>query len=170
MSNMFDYSGKFNQPLDSWDVSQVTTMLQMLYYCSFNQPLDSWDVSNLEVGKFCAQQNYEFNQCLSTWADKLSDDADILRMFSSRARPIKDNNGTPTTEGSWCQGSDVCGATDSTETPTDSPTDFTTEGSTWSPTEMTPSPCDHSEKDFKISRTSNTACTDFTYKNQIRRG
>ena len=38
----------FNQPLNSWDTSNVTTMYGM--FCGaneFNQPLNSWDTSNV---------------------------------------------------------------------------------------------------------------------------
>ncbi|MBR2149102.1 MAG: BspA family leucine-rich repeat surface protein [Campylobacter sp.] len=38
----------FNQPLDNWDVSNVTNMNNMFSGAtSFNQPLNDWDVSNV---------------------------------------------------------------------------------------------------------------------------
>ena len=37
----------FNQPLNNWDVSNVTNMWYMfLNATSFNQPLNKWNVSN----------------------------------------------------------------------------------------------------------------------------
>ena len=44
---MFAHCHKFNQPLNSWDVSNVENMNSMFYCCeNFNQDLSSWDVSN----------------------------------------------------------------------------------------------------------------------------
>ena len=40
--------GKFNKPLDNWDVSNITNMYSLFSGAvSFNQPLDDWDVSNV---------------------------------------------------------------------------------------------------------------------------
>ncbi|MEC8582141.1 MAG: BspA family leucine-rich repeat surface protein, partial [Pseudomonadota bacterium] len=40
---------KFNQPLNNWDVYNVTDMGCMFSYCKkFNQPLNNWDVSNVQ--------------------------------------------------------------------------------------------------------------------------
>lgn len=45
MLSMFQSAEAFNQPLDSWDVSQVRVMNLMFYGAnSFNQALDSWNV------------------------------------------------------------------------------------------------------------------------------
>ena len=49
---MFPYSSKgaesFNQPLNKWDVSNVTNMDSMFAGAtSFNQPLNNWNVSNV---------------------------------------------------------------------------------------------------------------------------
>ena len=40
------YRGEnFNQPLNDWDVSNVTNMRAMFYHATnFNQPLNDWDV------------------------------------------------------------------------------------------------------------------------------
>ena len=46
---MFYGSKLFNQPLNNWDVSNVTDMSFMFYDCeSFNQDISKWDVSNIE--------------------------------------------------------------------------------------------------------------------------
>ena len=38
----------FNQPLNKWDVSNVTNMDAMFAFASsFNQPLNDWNVSNV---------------------------------------------------------------------------------------------------------------------------
>jgi len=46
MWSMFDGASFFNQPLNNWDVSNVTSMSEMFWKASsFNQPLDKWDVA-----------------------------------------------------------------------------------------------------------------------------
>ena len=48
---MFNRAESFNQPLNNWDVSNVTNMFGMLAMfrraTSFNQPLNNWNVSNV---------------------------------------------------------------------------------------------------------------------------
>ena len=45
---MFRDATKFNQPLNNWNVSNVTNMSRVLRETkSFNQPLDNCDVSNV---------------------------------------------------------------------------------------------------------------------------
>ena len=72
MKSMF--SGKheigmnFNQPLNNWNVSNVTDMEKMFLGChSFNQPLDKWDVSKVTTmnGMFSGAKS--FNQPLNNW-------------------------------------------------------------------------------------------------------
>ena len=47
MSQMFYEATAFNQPLNDWDVSGVTNMINMFTRAlAFNQPLNDWDVSN----------------------------------------------------------------------------------------------------------------------------
>ena len=43
------YNNAFNQPLDQWDVSSVTTINSMFVVNSgqFNQDISMWDVSNI---------------------------------------------------------------------------------------------------------------------------
>ena len=46
MANMFNRATSFNQPLNNWDVSKVTSMESMFWGAtSFNQPLNKWNVS-----------------------------------------------------------------------------------------------------------------------------
>jgi surface protein len=65
---MFQHATAFNQPLNNWDVSNVTNMEAMFENAtSFNQPLNKWDVSsviNMEM-MFC--QATAFNQPLNNW-------------------------------------------------------------------------------------------------------
>ena len=48
MTDMFYEATSFNQPLNNWNVSNVTYMSYMFYYASaFNQDISSWDISNV---------------------------------------------------------------------------------------------------------------------------
>ena len=48
MEGMFEDATSFNQSLNQWNVSNVTTLAYMFYSAtSFNQPLNNWDVSNV---------------------------------------------------------------------------------------------------------------------------
>jgi len=48
MNYMFYNASLFNQPINDWDVSNVTNMYGMLCCAtSFNQPISDWDVSNV---------------------------------------------------------------------------------------------------------------------------
>merc|ERR1711865_1272311 len=69
MIGMFGFTTNFNQPLDDWNVASVTSMKEMFERApNFNQPLDDWDVASVTLmNKMFAG---DFNQCLSTWADK----------------------------------------------------------------------------------------------------
>jgi len=47
MSGMFQGANSFNQPLNKWNVSNVTEMTGMFQGIeSFNQSLDSWNLSD----------------------------------------------------------------------------------------------------------------------------
>ena len=48
MSNSINEKIQNNCQISNWDVSNVTNMEGMFYYCKeFNQPLNNWDVSNV---------------------------------------------------------------------------------------------------------------------------
>ena len=68
MSSMFEEATSFDQPLNNWDVSNVTTMSFMFQGAtSFDQTLSEWNVTNVNNmnGMFTAARN--FNQDLSSW-------------------------------------------------------------------------------------------------------
>ncbi|MDT0294200.1 BspA family leucine-rich repeat surface protein [Mesonia ostreae] len=68
MKKMFFRAYKFNEPLNNWDVSNVTNMSAMFVNASlFDQPLDNWDVSNVETMGGMFQNGINFNQDLSNW-------------------------------------------------------------------------------------------------------
>jgi surface protein len=62
---MFCEAKSFNQPLNDWDVSQVTNMQAMFQLAkAFNQPLDQWDIGKVvdKRNMFCFAT--AFNQTL----------------------------------------------------------------------------------------------------------
>ena len=47
MGYMFCNCENFNQPLNSWNISNVTDMGYMFWGCkNFNQPLNSWNIDD----------------------------------------------------------------------------------------------------------------------------
>ena len=75
---MFENCIEFNQPLNSWDVSNVTSMESMFDNCqTFNQPLDRWNVSNEEFG-YMFDGCKSFNQSLQKWKISVFADADNI--------------------------------------------------------------------------------------------
>ena len=61
---MFYECHKFNQPLNNWNVSNITTMESMFHKCrNFNQPLNDWNVSNVRnMKKMFVGQGNNFNK------------------------------------------------------------------------------------------------------------
>ena len=78
---MFTQSA-FNQPLNSWDVSEVTDMGGMFYNTAFNQPLNSWDVSRVRNMSYMFA-NTAFNQPLNSW--NVSQVTNMRSMFYNTA-------------------------------------------------------------------------------------
>lgn len=62
----FSNASSFNQPLNSWDVSNVSVMYEMFDGATFfNQPLTNWDVSSVTDLKNIFA--ISFNQPVDTW-------------------------------------------------------------------------------------------------------
>jgi len=99
---MFQKAYTFDQPLESWDVSEVTRMSLMFNGASsFNQAIDGWDVSKVSYMGQMFNSASDFNQCLSTWGNKTNDDVINTDMFVDSGCPYN---------GPWCQSSDICRA------------------------------------------------------------
>jgi surface protein len=80
MRQTFNDASSFNQPLDNWDVSQVTNMIGMFGDTnSFNQPLDNWDVSKVTNMYAMFREATSFNQPLDNW--DVSQVTNMYRMF-----------------------------------------------------------------------------------------
>jgi len=75
----FDYKD-FNQPIGSWDVSNVTNMEYMFYATSFNQPIGDWDVSNVTNMTWMFYTT-PFNQPIGDW--KVNKVTNMSYMFQS---------------------------------------------------------------------------------------
>ena len=69
MSSMFDWAIKFNQNINSWNVSNVINMRNMFDNAiTFNQPLNNWNTLNLEDMRDMFNWAGRFNQNISNWA------------------------------------------------------------------------------------------------------
>ena len=82
MRGIFFTATNFNQPLDNWDVSNVTDMSYMFTAASaFNQPLNNWNVSNVTNMESMFSSNQSFNQPLNNW--DVSNVTNMDKMFTS---------------------------------------------------------------------------------------
>ena len=65
---MFYGAAAYNQPMNDWDVSKVTTMDFMFEAAAaYNQPMNGWDVSKVTVMEYMFYDAYAFNQPLNDW-------------------------------------------------------------------------------------------------------
>ena len=82
MSSIFLRAKSFNQPLNSWNTSNVVSMYSA--FCGteqFNQPLDNWDTSSVEFMTFMFLKALSFNQNLDSW--NVGNVCDNQKMFEN---------------------------------------------------------------------------------------
>jgi len=96
---MFKNCKALNQPLNSWDVSQVSVMEEMFAGCTaFNQPLNNWNVTESRTfyGMFAGCT--AFNQSLAAWNPVFLTNSSL--MFANTVSfnsPVWTNGGTGNT-------------------------------------------------------------------------
>ena len=67
MSNLFEGTD-FNGNISQWDVSNVTDMTYMFYWCKkFNKDISNWDVSNVKNMRYMFAYCKSFNKDISNW-------------------------------------------------------------------------------------------------------
>ena len=68
LSSTFLNRTSFNQPIGSWDTSNVVNMSQMFYAAHiFNQPIGSWNTDKLTVLDGMFINTFYFNQPIGSW-------------------------------------------------------------------------------------------------------
>jgi surface protein len=67
LTGVFQKATKFNQPVGSWSVNQVTNMDYLFSESAFNQSLSSWNTSSVQSMRYLFNGLTTFNQNLSTW-------------------------------------------------------------------------------------------------------
>ena len=99
MSEMFMFLN-FNQPINSWDTSNVTNMSAMFRSDTiFNQDISSWDTSNVTNmsamfnGAIIFNQNINYNSSVSTTAWNTSTVTNMDYMFVNDTSFIQDISG-----------------------------------------------------------------------------
>jgi surface protein len=80
MSGMFSAALAFNQPIGSWNVSNVTVMSGMFTSAiAFNQPIGTWNVGNVTIMQNMFNGATNFNQDIGGW--NTSNVANMSGMF-----------------------------------------------------------------------------------------
>jgi surface protein len=108
MGYVFRGASSFNQPLEDWNTSSVTTMSSMFESAeAFNQPLSFWDVSSVMDMSYLFYGASAFNQSLCAWEAKLPNTVDMMDAFTNTACP---HTTTPSfsslTSGPFCHACD----------------------------------------------------------------
>jgi surface protein len=84
MDYMFFGAAAYNQPLNDWDVSNVTDMTAMFYGAkAYNQPMNDWEVSNVTNMGNMFFRAAAFNQPLKDW--NVSKVTAVYSMFNGAA-------------------------------------------------------------------------------------
>ena len=85
---VFSDATSFNQPLNNWNVSKVTDMGGMFAKAlSFNQPLNNWDVSKVKYMYDMFYDASSFNQPLNNW--NVSNDVTDMQLMFYNAEAVR---------------------------------------------------------------------------------
>ena len=110
MKNPSQYYSYFNQPLNNWNVSNVTDTAVMFSFCTeFNQDLSSWNLSNVthsaNMFRGWSQKYNKFNQPGIQGWNINTGTLMFNRMFEytnmADLAGINAENGTSGNKGSW---------------------------------------------------------------------
>jgi surface protein len=91
---IFHSASVFNQPLNNWNVSNVTTMegaFAGAFYNYFNQPLNNWNTSKVENMRDMFKNNKSFDQNIRGWIVKQG--TDLNNMFEDATEMISRYSG-----------------------------------------------------------------------------
>jgi len=94
MFNMFYNVTNFNQPISSWDTSNVTNMTSMFEYALvFNQPIGSWNTANVTNMPGMFRGASVFNQNIDSWnTSKVTSMNNMFDMASVFNHPLNSWN------------------------------------------------------------------------------
>ena len=67
MEKLFYDCKTFNEDISAWNTGKVTSMHGLFWRTAFNQPLESWDVSNVKDMSRMFSEDAKFNQPLNGW-------------------------------------------------------------------------------------------------------
>ena len=65
LGTMFFLTPLFDQPLNNWDVKNVTSLSSTFRNSKFNHPINNWNTSNVEIFNSTFRNNLFFNQDIS---------------------------------------------------------------------------------------------------------
>lgn len=105
MASMFEDAslfGKKNPKISTWNVEKVEYFDYQFQDSRFKGDLDPWKMASAKSASFMFEGISGFDQCLSTWASKIPDDATLTDMFKGTGCPIQ-TTPVPGT-GPFCQG------------------------------------------------------------------
>jgi surface protein len=80
MVQLFQYT-TFNSPINNWDTRNVTSMNQTFRLCSFNQDISKWDTSKVTSMFGMFDQNTAFNQNINTSVQERDDGNDNIEKY-----------------------------------------------------------------------------------------
>ena len=82
MNNMFSGSTQFNEPIGSWDISNVNDMQSMFQSAyDFNQDIGSWNTAKVVSMQYMFQNAASFNRNIGLW--NTSNVTNMMNMFQS---------------------------------------------------------------------------------------